>query len=54
MEMTQEEQIRVYIIPQLNSLANNLWDNLDELTATRGARKLDTIIDELTTILNQQ
>ena len=49
--MTKEEQeqlIRVRIIPQLNTLTNNLWNNENH---TQG-RKLDSIIDELTNILN--
>ena len=44
----QEELIRVRIIPQLNTLTNNLWDNGNH---TQG-RKLDSIIDELTNILD--
>ncbi len=49
--MTKEEQeqlIRVKIIPQLNTLTNNLWDNGNP---TQG-RRLDSIIDELTNILD--
>lgn len=49
--MTKEEQeqlIRVRIIPQLNTLTNNLWDNGNP---TQG-RRLDRIIDELTNILD--
>jgi hypothetical protein len=49
--MTKEEQeqlIRVRIIPQLNTLTNSLWDNGNP---TQG-RRLDSIIDELTNILN--
>jgi hypothetical protein len=52
MQQTQEEQIRISIIPQLNSLANNLWDNMDEMVSPKSARRLDKIIDELTNILN--
>lgn len=49
--MTKEEQkelIRVRIIPQLNSITNNLWENGNP---TQG-RRLDRIIDELTNILD--
>jgi hypothetical protein len=49
--MTEEEQnqlIRVRIIPQLNSIADNLWDNNDP----RNGRRLESVIDELTNILN--
>ena len=49
--MTKEEQeqlIRVRIIPQLNSITNNLWDAGNHLQGY----KLDIIIDELTNILN--
>ena len=50
-EMTKEQQeqlIRVRIIPQLNSITNNLWDAGNHLQG----RRLDSIIDELTNILN--
>lgn len=46
--MTKEELIRVKIIPELNSLANNLWDDGD----SHHGRRLDNIIGELTNILN--
>jgi hypothetical protein len=49
--MTGEEQnqlIRVRIIPQLNSIANNLWDNNDP----RNGRKLESVIDQLTNLLD--
>ena len=49
--MTKEEQeqlIRVRIIPQLNSITNDLWD----VGNNRQGRRLDSIIDELTNILN--
>ena len=49
--MTKEEQeqlIRVRIIPQLNSITNDLWDVGNHLQGSR----LDSIIDELTNILN--
>lgn len=48
--MIKEELIRVKIIPQLNTLADVLWD--DGNTPPKQARKLDKIIDELTNILN--
>jgi hypothetical protein len=51
--MTKEEQeqlIRVRIIPQLNTLANNLWDNGNPIQG----RKLDSIIDELTNVMQQE
>lgn len=48
--MTKEELIRVKIIPELNSLANNLWDDVN--APPKRARKLDKIIDELTNILD--
>jgi len=48
----KEQQIRVEILPQLNTLANSLWD--DGNTPPQRARRLDKIIDELTVILNQE
>jgi hypothetical protein len=48
----KEQQIRVEIIPQLNTLASILWD--DGNTPPQRARRLDKIIDELTEILNQE
>lgn len=47
----KEQEIRVKIIPQLNTLASILWDDPD--TPPARARRLDMIIDELTAILNQ-
>ena len=44
----QEELIRVRIIPQLNTLTNNLLDNGNHIQSYR----LDSIIDELTNILD--
>ena len=44
----QEQLIRVRIIPQLNSITNDLWDVGNHLQGSR----LDSIIDELTNILN--
>jgi hypothetical protein len=49
--MTKEEQeqlIRVRIIPQLISITNNLYDTGNHIQS----RRLDSIIDELTNILN--
>lgn len=45
----KEQQILLEVLPQLESLANHLWDN------ERGVegRKLDKIVDKLTEILNQ-
>ena len=44
----KEQQIRLEVLPQLESLANHLWDN------QRGVegRKLDKIVDKLAQILN--
>ena len=44
----QEQRIRVSIIPQLNKITNNLWDKCDHHNGCR----LDSIIDELTNILD--
>jgi hypothetical protein len=46
----QEQLIRVRIIPQLNTLSCILWD--DGNTSAQRARRLDSIIDELTNILD--
>ena len=46
----KEQQIRVKIIPQLNSLASVLWDDFNP----QRARKLDKIIEELGDILYQE
>jgi hypothetical protein len=46
--MTKEQQIRAMIIPQLESLACYLWDD-----SGMNGRKLDKIINELITILNE-
>jgi hypothetical protein len=41
-------QLRINIIPQLESLANNLWD-----TGTPSlGRKLDNIVDEIRSLLD--
>ncbi len=53
MEPTKEESIRAEIIPKLNSLANNLWDDLDTNTSALSARVLDEIINDLHIILNR-
>jgi hypothetical protein len=47
--MTDKQRILVEILPQLDRLANQLWDN------ERGVegRKLDKIVDKLKEILNQ-
>lgn len=44
----QEQLIRVRIIPQLNSITNNLWDSGDY----KNGGRLDSVIDELSNILN--
>ena len=49
--MTKEQQIRVIIIPQLESLACYLWDADTEYLGN--GRKLDKIINQLTIILNK-
>jgi hypothetical protein len=51
--MTEKEQlILIKILPQLESLANHLWDN-DNLNPMVG-RKVDRITDELRNILNKE
>jgi hypothetical protein len=45
----KEQQIRVEILPQLNSLTNHLWD-----TNSTFARKLDKIAFELLDILDKE
>jgi hypothetical protein len=47
--MTKEQQIRVMIIPQLDSLASHLWDT----EYSNEGRRLDVIVDELTAILDE-
>ena len=49
--MTKEDQIRVMIIPQLESLACYLWDADTQYLGN--GRKLDKIINQLTIILNE-
>ena len=49
--MTKEQQIRVIIIPQLESLACYLWDADTEYLGN--GRKLDKIINQLTIILDE-
>ena len=52
--MTNKEQlIRVKILPQLESLSDNLFDCHDNATAKYFCRKLDKITEELVTILNE-
>lgn len=50
--MTIEQEIRVKILPQLDSLSNKLW----ETGQGRGffAQKIDKIIKELENILDEQ
>lgn len=45
----KEQQILVEVLLQLNSLASHLIDNYQAVES----RKLDKIIDQLTTIFNQ-
>lgn len=47
----REMQILINILPQLESLANALFDDIK--VARPYARKLDKITEELITILNQ-
>jgi len=49
--MTKEQQIRVMIIPQLESLACYLWDSDTQYLGN--GRKLDKIINQLTIILDE-
>ena len=49
-----DKLIRVKILPQLESLSDNLIDCHDNGTAKRFGRKLDKITEELITILNQE
>jgi hypothetical protein len=49
--MTKEQQIRLMIIPQLESLACYLWDADTQYLGN--GRKLDKIINQLTDILNK-
>jgi hypothetical protein len=49
--MTKEQQIRVMIIPQLESLACYFWDAWEP--DYTGCRKLDKIVEELTAILDE-
>jgi hypothetical protein len=46
----KEQQIRVEILPQLESLANQLWDD----GQSPDGRRLDKILDELRNILNNE
>jgi hypothetical protein len=49
-EISKEQLIRVKIIPQLESLSDNLFDN--DSVSNRYARRLDRITEELITLLN--
>jgi hypothetical protein len=44
----KEQQIRLEVLPQLESLANHLWDNQRVVEG----RKMDKIVDKLAQILN--
>lgn len=51
--MTEKEhRIRAEIIPQLQGLANRLWDK--EVPDAVSGRKLDRLIDQLLEILNEK
>ena len=50
----KERQIRVKILPQLESVSDYLIDCHDNGTAKHLGRKLDKITEELVTILNQE
>lgn len=47
--MTKEQKIRVEIISQLQSLANQLWDT----GQNPYGRKLDKIVNQILEILNE-
>jgi len=49
--INKEQLIRVKILPQLESLSDNLFDCHDNSTAKQLCRKLDKITEELVTIL---
>jgi hypothetical protein len=49
-EISKEQLIRVKIIPQLESLSDNLFDN--DSVSNQYARRLDRITEELITLLN--
>jgi hypothetical protein len=49
----KEQLIRVKILPQLESLSDNLFDCYDNARAKYFCRKLDKITEELVTILNE-
>lgn len=51
-QITKEQLIRIKILPQLESLSDNLFD-LNE-PARPYVRKLDRITEELITILNDE
>ena len=46
----KEQQIRVEIVPQLESLADQLWDD----GQCPDGRRLDRILDELRNILDKE
>jgi len=47
---SKEQQIRVEILPQLESLANQLWED----GQSPDGRRLDDILDELRDILDKE
>lgn len=50
-ESERLQDIRVRVMPQLENLANQLWDN-DSAPMSRKARQLDRILDELSSLLS--
>ena len=51
-DISKEQEIRVRIIPQLERLSDNLWD--EDSVPHRLPRILDRITEELITLLNQE
>jgi hypothetical protein len=51
-QITKEQLIRVKILPQLESLAEYLFDNYKSVRPY--VRKLDAITEELISILNEE
>jgi hypothetical protein len=53
-QITKEQLIRVKILPQLESLSDFMFDYMTDDKSMRPlVRKLDTITEELITILNE-
>jgi hypothetical protein len=51
-DITKEQEIRVRILPQLESFSDKLWD--DESVPRRFPRILDRVTRELNDLLNQE